>query len=66
MNHPQINAAKAYSQNSGYVSISELQRSLLLGYTEAKNILDQLIQINFCEAQYTQNHGHKIIKEVLQ
>lgn len=66
MNYPQFNAAKACSQQSGYVSISELQRSLLIGYQEAKNIVDQLIQMNFCEAQYTQNHGHKIIKEVLQ
>ena len=39
MNYPQFNAAKACSQQSGYVSISELQRSLLIGYQEAKNKL---------------------------
>lgn len=58
-----LNAAKACSQPIGYVSISVLQRTLLIGYEQAKNILQLLIKNHFCEAAYTPKHGHKIIKE---
>ncbi|CAB1212520.1 DNA translocase FtsK [Acinetobacter bouvetii] len=61
MNTENINRAKKLSLISGYVSISIIQRQLLIGYNEAKQLVEILLQQNFCEQNYTREHGYKVI-----
>lgn len=60
MNTENINRAKKLSLISGYISISIIQRQLLIGYKEAKLIVEILLAENFCESEYTPHHGYKI------
>ena len=58
-----IKQAKEFSQDAGYVSISSLQRRFILGYEQAKQLADVLIQQDFCEAEFTVGQGYLILKK---
>ncbi len=61
MDSNQLECAKAFCLISGYVSTSSLQRHVLIGYNEAKQLVDLLKSQNFCEHCYTENYGYKVI-----
>jgi len=59
----QLENAKAFCLESGHVSASSLQRHLLIGYNEAKQLVETLIQQKFCEQSYTAEYGYKVIND---
>ena len=60
---PLIQQVKEFSQDAGYVSISSLQRRFILGYEQAKQLADVLIQQDFCEADFTVGQGYLILQK---
>ena len=58
-----IKQAKEFSQDAGYVSVSSLQRKFILGYEQAKQLADVLIQQDFCEADFTVGQGYLILQK---
>ncbi|TXJ10535.1 MAG: hypothetical protein E6Q25_00420 [Acinetobacter sp.] len=51
---------KDFCQDIGYVSISSLQRKFMLGYEHTKQLVDILIQQDFCEAEFTPEYGYRV------
>lgn len=63
MNHQDLlDQAKYFALEIDYISVSTLQRKLLIGYGEAKKILEILIREGICESKFTANQGYLILK----
>ncbi len=58
-----LQQAKQFAQEVDYISVSALQRKLLVGYTQAKQILEMLIKDGICEAEFTVGQGYLILKK---
>jgi DNA segregation ATPase FtsK/SpoIIIE-like protein len=52
MTDPLLPQAKEASIKQGFVSISNTQRMLRIGYTRAARLIDLLIEEGFCESSY--------------
>ena len=64
MNHEDLlQQAKAFTKDAGYVSVSSLQRKFMIGYQQARQLTDTLIQQGFCEAKFTPQYGYRIYKQ---
>lgn len=64
MNHEDLlQQAKAFTQDAGYVSVSSLQRKFMIGYQQARQLTDTLIQQGFCEAEFTPEYGYRILNK---
>ena len=52
--------AKLFTKEAGVVSVSSLQRKLLIGHKQAEQLLLQLIDENICEPtkSFVQDYGH--------
>lgn len=57
-----LEQAMLFAQEVEYISVSSLQRKFLIGYQQAKKLLDQLIEKNICEAAFTIGYGYLIYK----
>lgn len=55
--------AKCYARKVNYISTSTLQRKLLLGYKEASQILEMLINDGICDSKFTPNYGYLVLKK---
>jgi DNA segregation ATPase FtsK/SpoIIIE-like protein len=42
--------AKLFTEDVGVVSVSSLQRQFLIGYSQAEQLLNQLIEASICES----------------
>ncbi|MBI1453331.1 hypothetical protein IL972_15575 [Acinetobacter sp. FL51] len=42
--------AKLFTEEVGVVSVSSLQRQFLIGYSQAEQLLNQLIEASICES----------------
>lgn len=58
-----LQQAKQFAQDVDYISVSSLQRKLLVGYTQAKQILEMLIKDGICEAEFTVGQGYLILQK---
>ena len=61
-NEELLQQAILFAQEIDYISVSGLQRKFLIGYEQAKQLLDELIETNICEAAFTVGYGYLIYK----
>ena len=56
--------AKLFTEEVGVVSVSSLQRQFLIGYSQAEQLLNQLIEESICESTKTlvldYGYGYKL------
>ena len=56
--------AKLFTEEVGVVSVSSLQRKILIGHTQAEQLLNELIEESICEATKTfvldYGYGYKL------
>lgn len=56
--------AKLFTKDVGVVSVSSLQRQFLIGYSQAEQLLNQLIEESICESTKTlvldYGYGYKL------
>ena len=56
--------AKLFPEEVGVVSVSSLQRHFLIGYSDAEQLLSQLIEASICESTKTfvldYGYGYKL------
>ena len=56
--------AKLFTEEVGVVSVSSLQRQFLIGYSQAEQLLNQLIEASICESTKTfvldYGYGYKL------
>lgn len=63
MNHQKLlDQAKYFALEVDYISVSTLQRKLLIGYSQATKILEILIREGICESKFTANQGYFFLK----
>ena len=64
MNHQNLlDQAKIFALKVDYISVSTLQRKLLIGYNQATKILEILIREGICESKLTANQGYLVLKK---
>ena len=60
--------AKLFIEEVGVVSVSSLQRKFLIGYTQAEQLLNQLIEKSICESTKTlvldYGYGYKLLRSM--
>jgi DNA segregation ATPase FtsK/SpoIIIE-like protein len=65
MNDPLLPQAKEASIKQGFVTLSNTQRMLRIGYSRAARLIDLLIEEGFCEGGYDPGtYRRKIIKSM--
>lgn len=57
---PLIEKAKSESSEIGFVSVSNIQRKLRVGYTRAARLVDWLIEDGFCEPERNGEYRYEI------
>ena len=59
-----VERAKLFIEEVGVVSVSSLQRHFLIGYSDAEQLLSQLIEASICESTKTfvldYGYGYKL------
>lgn len=64
MNHQNLlDQAKYFALEIDYISVSTLQRKLLIGYNQATKILEILIREGICESNFTVNQGYLVLNK---
>jgi DNA segregation ATPase FtsK/SpoIIIE-like protein len=64
MDDPLYPEAIKVAKETGYVSVSSLQRKMRIGYTHAARLMDRMIDEQLCEKEYD-IYGHKkLIPEI--
>ena len=59
-NEDLLQQAMLFAQEVDYISVSSLQRKFLIGYQQATELLQCLIENKICEAKLTVGLGYKI------
>ena len=61
-NEDLLQQAILFVQEVDYISVSSLQRKFLIGYQQATELLQCLIENKICAVDFTPHYGHLVYK----